>query len=71
MGVVASIGFDKFPKQGDWLGKRTEVCFGYDTTKTVGGTFVREDCEAPGLAIIRLDDGRFVLTTECQHTMPK
>lgn len=70
MGVVESVGFLHFPRQGSWLGKRTSVCFNYDTLLSIGGTFVRDDAEKPHLSIIHLDDGRFVLTTECQHTPP-
>lgn len=71
MGVQKNITADTFPKQGPWLGKRTTVCFGYDTTRTIGGTFVRDDSEEPGRAIIKLDDGRYVLTTECMHSGPE
>lgn len=66
MGVVNSIGFDKFPKQGTYLGKRVNVCFNYNTSKQIAGTVVREDVEEPGVMIIRLDDTRHVLSTECQ-----
>lgn len=68
MGVVANIGYSEFPKQGPWLGQRTRVCFRYDTTKTIMGTIVRDDREEPGRTIIRLDDGRYVDGTECQHS---
>jgi hypothetical protein len=71
MGCHDNITYERFPKQGDWLGKRVDVCFHYDSSRTIGGTIVREDEEAPWLCIIRLDDGRHVLTTECQHTMPR
>jgi hypothetical protein len=71
MGVVNAIDYESFPKQSDYLGKRTEVCFKYDTSHNVGGVFVRDDCEHPFLTIIRLDDGRHVLTTECQYTLPR
>lgn len=71
MGVQANIDRTNFPKQGDWLHKRTTVCFKYDTSKTIEGTIVRNDREEPGITIIRLDDGRYVLTTECQHTQPR
>lgn len=57
-----------YPKQGGWFGKRTEVCFHYDTTYTIMGTIVRSDGESPWEDIIRLDDGRYVLTEECQHS---
>lgn len=71
MGVVESISFKSFPKQGPWLGKRTQVCFKYDTSHLTGGVFVRDDAEHPGVSIIHLDDGRYVLTTECQHSCPE
>lgn len=68
MGVVENVGFHDWPKQGSWLGKRTRVCFRYDTANTIMGTIVRDDDEAPGLCIIRLDDGRYVMSTECMHS---
>jgi hypothetical protein len=68
MGVVANIAADRFPKQGDWLGRRTRVCFHYDTSRITWGTVVRDDNEDPGVTIIRLDDGRYVLAQECQHS---
>lgn len=71
MGVVANITIDKWPKQGAWLGKRTSVCFHYDADRTVMGTIVRDDAEAPHVTIISLDDGRVVLTTECMHSVPE
>lgn len=71
MGCVSTIGHDRFPRQGDWVGKRVEVTFHYDARTTVGGVFVRDDRESPGVGIILLDDGRYVLTTECQHSHPR
>lgn len=70
MGVVTSIDHSAFPKQGRWLGKKTMVSFKYDRSHQIGGVFVRDDAEHPGVSIIRLDDGRYVLTTECQHSVP-
>ena len=70
MGVHVNIGKDKFPKQSDWVGKRTEVCFNYNSKDTIMGTFVRDDEEEPNLTIIKLDDGRYMLATECQHSPP-
>jgi hypothetical protein len=67
MGCIAEVGRTSFPKQGNFLGKRTEVCFHFDTSDTVYGTIVRDDHENPWVTIIRLDDGRFVLATECQY----
>ena len=71
MGVVDNVGMDHFPKQGPWLGKRCRVFFNYDSRNDIGGVFVRDDYEAPHRGIIRLDDGRFVLTVECQHSVPR
>lgn len=68
MGVVATVGFSSFPRQGSWLGKRTEVCFRYDTANTIMGTIVRDDEEEPWRTIIKLDDGRYIEASECQHS---
>lgn len=68
MGNVANVTATKFPKQGPWLGKRTQVCFHYNTDEMVMGTIVRDDYEAPWITIISLDNGRVVLATECQHS---
>ncbi len=70
MGQHQNIGADRFPRQGEWLGKRVEVCFDYDPSQTIWGTFIRDDAEDPQRSIIQLDDGRVVLTTECQHRTP-
>jgi len=67
MGVHPNIGFEKFPKQGSCAGQPVSVCFNYDTSKRILGKFVRDDAEAPFMAIIQLDDGRFILATECQY----
>ena len=67
MGVVNTITYDRFPKQGSFLGKRVEVCFHYDTEHTFMGTIVRDDREEPYVTIIKLDNGLFVLTDECQY----
>lgn len=67
MGIHPNISHDKFPKQGSWLNQPVSVCFNYDTSKLMTGRIVREDAEAPGVMIIALDNGRFVLSTECQY----
>ena len=69
MGIHANIDRDKFPKQGGFLNKRVRVCFHYNIDKVQYGRVVRDDSEAPGIGIIVLDDGRFVLTTECQYSV--
>lgn len=70
MGVHENIGINKFPKQSEWVGLSVEVCFNYDTTNTIKGIFIRDDREEPGISLIQLEDGRVVLSTECQHSIP-
>ena len=65
MGIQPGISYDTFPKQGAFLHKRVKVCFNYDSSRLLSGTIVRDDHEEPGRCIIALDDGRYVLTTEC------
>ncbi len=67
MGTQQNITHDRFPAQGSFVGKRVHVCFHYDTSRKVEGTIVRDDGESPNVTIIRLDDGRHVLATECQY----
>jgi hypothetical protein len=73
MGVHPNVGIDKFPKQASdntlfESGTTVSVCFNYDTSKRIAGTIVRNDWEDPWITIIRLDDGRHVLSTECQYS---
>lgn len=67
MGVVPNVNLDTWPQQGAYLGKRTRVCFNYDSSRFVMGTIVRDDVEAPFVTIISLDTGRVVLASECQY----
>ena len=71
MGAVKNIDRQNYPKQGEWLNKRVEVCFNYDSSNSIFGTVVREDIEEPGRMIIKLDDYRYVLSTECQYSLVK
>lgn len=57
-----------FPKQSEYLHRRVEVCFHYDTSRIVMGTIVRDDYEEPHLLLIALDDGHVVRSTECQYS---
>lgn len=66
MGCEQTISATQFPKQGDQWGRKVFVCFNYDTSQTFLGLVVRDDAEEPGRMIIKLDDGRHVLSTECQ-----
>ena len=68
MGRHKSIAIDKFPKQGDLLGKRVMVCFHYNTKDIIHGIVVRDDTEEPYRTIIKLDDGLYVLATECMYS---
>jgi hypothetical protein len=66
MGSVGGITMTAFPKQGSFLGRRVRVFFHYGT-EHISGVCVRDDLEAPGHTILKLDDGRHVLGTECQY----
>lgn len=68
MGVHSKIGVDRFPKQSTDVGTLARVTFHYDTSRDLRGTIIRSDAEDPWRTIIRLDDGRVVLSTECQYT---
>ena len=69
MGNVVTITATRFPTQGPRLGQRVHVCFHYDTSVRIGGLCVRDDYEAPWQSIFQLDDGRYVLGTECQYAL--
>ena len=69
MGCVDSITAKGGPVQCDTVGRRVSVCFHYDTSQELLGTVVRDDGESPFKTIINLDDGRYVLTTECQWSV--
>jgi hypothetical protein len=66
MGRSVYIDYDRFPKQSEFCGKRVQVVFHYGQ-KRIEGEMIRDDIEGDMVGIIRLDDGRVVLTTECQH----
>ena len=71
MGAVDTIGIDKWPEQGTYFGKNVKVCFHFNTLQTIDGVVVRDDVEEPYVMIIKLEDGRFVLSTECQYSVSK
>ena len=68
MGVQVNVGYETFPTQSSWLGKKCRVHFKYNVEKMIEGTIVRDDIEQPFKTIIKLDDGRFILATECQYS---
>lgn len=67
MGCVKGIDFKNFPEQSRMLHKRVKVCFNY-TSPDIRGRCVRDDMQEPYVSIFALDDGRFVLATECQYS---
>ena len=75
MGCIENITYEKFPKQADenykypQVGKRVEVCYHYDISRTHSGTIVRDDIEEPFETIIKLDNGRYLRGTECRYRM--
>lgn len=68
MGIEKNIGAEQFPKQRPEVGQRAKVCFHYDTARLFPATIIRDDAEEPFRTILKLDDGRVVLATECQWT---
>jgi hypothetical protein len=66
MGCVDNITAEKYPKQGAYLNTRVRVCFNFNASETFLGVVIRDDAEAPGRMIIKLDNGRVLLATECQ-----
>ena len=70
MGIEKNVGFDEFPKQGSLLGKQIEVYFNYDNSRTLAGKIVRDDMDKPYTTIIELENGKYILATECQY-IPK
>lgn len=68
MGVHSNIALLGGPRQSDDVGRRVLICFNYDTNHRATGVIVRDDIEEPGRTIFKLDDGRYLLSTECQWT---
>jgi hypothetical protein len=68
MGAHKNITAEIFPKQGSMLNKNVKVCFHYDTSKQFDGMIIRDDVEEPFLTIIKLEDNRIVLGSECQYS---
>jgi len=66
---LSSSEIDSFqlPEQGSSKGRKTDVCFHYDTSRLLEGIIVRDDIEKPYTALIHLQDGRVVDTVECQY----
>lgn len=69
MGVHQNIDYNKFPKQGNWINKRVRVCFNYNSNNYLFGKIVRDDAEEPNKLIIELDNGTYILSSECQYSL--
>lgn len=74
MGIEKKIDIKSFPKQYSvaesstgGIGRKVEVCFHYKADKTIQGVIIRDDKELPYRTLIRLYDGRVILSTECQY----
>lgn len=74
MGIENKIDLKSFPKQYSveesqmgGIGRKVEVCFFYKTENTIPGVIIRDDKELPFRTLIRLYDGRVILSTECQY----
>ena len=70
MGIVKNVGYDIFPKQSNNVGKSVKVCFRYNTKKLLNGEIVRDDIEEPYQTIIKLENGKYILASECQYKYP-
>jgi hypothetical protein len=68
MRLEKNIEPNKSPEQGAWIGKEVEVYFN-DASKTLNGKIVREDIGKPYKTIIELEDGKYVLATECKYSI--
>ena len=66
MGVVENVSSYHYPKQSVNVGKRVELMFRYSNV-VFSGRIVRDDAESPLQTIFCLDDGRFILDSECQY----
>lgn len=68
MGCHVNLTKDKYPEQGDLLGKEVEVCFHYDTSSVFRAVCIRDDIEAPFETIFQLVDCCSVVRgAECQY----
>lgn len=68
MGVVPWVDAAVYPTQSEYVGRPARVCFNYDTANTFPAVVLRDDTGKPWLTVLRLDDGRCVLGSECQWT---
>lgn len=67
---MRDVGIYKVPNQSKDVGKQTKVIFNYDSTQKHEGVIIRDDIEEPFLTLIKLDAGPFIISTECQYSVP-
>lgn len=67
MGCVNYINYTFYPEQATDLGRKVKVCYYFDSSKVHYGTIIRSDVSEPYLTIIKLDNGRVLLASECQY----
>lgn len=63
---MPKIGKDAYPEQFDSVGARVLAAFDYDVANPLPATVLRDDAEEPFRTVLRLDDGRIVMGSECQ-----
>ncbi len=68
MGTHPNLDHERYPKQSENVGDYAWVTFNYDTERPIRALVVRDDREGPNRTILVLDDGRTVMSTECQFT---
>jgi hypothetical protein len=67
MGCVDHITAEKYPRQGALPEcARSGVLSTLTRARAFLGVVIRDDAEAPGRMMIKLDNGRVLLATECQ-----
>lgn len=66
---IKNIGFGIYPKQGNDIGKRVIITYNHDWTIFEHGIIIRDDIEEPFMTVIKLDDDRVLLGTECQYIL--
>lgn len=69
MGVHKNITATAFPPQSAFVGKPTFVCFHYGNEE-FKAEIIRDDTDEPFRTVLKLEDGRVVLGTECQYKFP-
>jgi hypothetical protein len=68
MSVHKNITRTKFPQQ-EHIGVEVAVTFHYDTKNPMRGHIVRSDVNSPFITIIKLVDGRYILSDECHYSI--